>query len=503
MASQSIVLAHQSSFWIGTAEVRPASRELAGPGGAQQLEPRVMQVLVALHDADGKVLSKDDLIECCWDGRVVGEDAINRVIGNLRRACVAAGAPFRVETIPRVGYRIAQCGDDTRTPASPPTSRRAVIAGTGVVLAAAAAGGAWLYRREPPLPAAAHDAMARGFDQLMEGTPPTVANATALFREAVAAAPDRADPWGALAVGYLFQAQTSPPGRYDDFARRAAAAASKAQSIDPANGYATAARIGLLPPSLDWMTRDRRLSAAVRAAPGTSCLMGMLGGFYWSVGRLEEAFGLFSRFAPTITPSPRVSVGKAELLASMGRPDEAARVFDDAIQSWPRNIPVWFTRFKFLMFGGAPERALAMLDDEAMRPAGPDDYNFGVCRAQALAIALPSLDRKREAIAVSMDSATKGSGYAENAMLFTSFVGALDDAFGLAETLMFHQDRLPRNRFGKAQADFANRMPPNTQLLFQPASAPMRRDPRMASVWQRLGLQDYWRTSGHQPDFRR
>ena len=103
MASQSIVLAHQCSFRIGAAEVRPASRLLEGPDGAQLLEPRVMQVLVALHDAAGGVLSKDDLIECCWDGRVVGEDAINRTIGNLRRACMAAGSPFRIETIPRVG----------------------------------------------------------------------------------------------------------------------------------------------------------------------------------------------------------------------------------------------------------------------------------------------------------------------------------------------------------------------------------------------------------------
>ena len=31
----------------------------------------------------------------------------------------------------------------------------------------------------------------------------------------------------------------------------------------------------------------------------------------------------------------------------------------------------------------------------------------------------------------------------------------------------------------------------------------MLRDPRMAGVWQRLGLEDYWRQSGHQPDFRR
>ena len=42
------------------------------------LDPRVMQVLVALTGAAGKVLSRDDLIALCWDGRIVGDNAINR-----------------------------------------------------------------------------------------------------------------------------------------------------------------------------------------------------------------------------------------------------------------------------------------------------------------------------------------------------------------------------------------------------------------------------------------
>ena len=44
-----------------------------------------MQVLVALHRAFPNVVSRDDLIASCWEGRVVGDDAINRAIGRLRR----------------------------------------------------------------------------------------------------------------------------------------------------------------------------------------------------------------------------------------------------------------------------------------------------------------------------------------------------------------------------------------------------------------------------------
>ena len=44
-----------------------------------------MQVLVALARRRGQVVSRDQLIETCWAGRVVGEDAINRCIAKVRR----------------------------------------------------------------------------------------------------------------------------------------------------------------------------------------------------------------------------------------------------------------------------------------------------------------------------------------------------------------------------------------------------------------------------------
>ena len=48
------------------------------------IEPRVMQLLVALRRANGAVVSKDDLGQLFWEGRIVGEDAINRVVSRLR-----------------------------------------------------------------------------------------------------------------------------------------------------------------------------------------------------------------------------------------------------------------------------------------------------------------------------------------------------------------------------------------------------------------------------------
>lgn len=76
-------------------------------GGNRELEPRVMQVLVALASAPGQVVSRDRLIELCWEGRIVGDDAINRCIQGLRRLSRDIDpAAFAIETVPRVGYSL-------------------------------------------------------------------------------------------------------------------------------------------------------------------------------------------------------------------------------------------------------------------------------------------------------------------------------------------------------------------------------------------------------------
>src|SRR5260221_1251459 len=95
-----IVLAREAPFRIGEAEFRPATREVIFVGETSIVEPRVMQLLVALHRAGGAVVSKDDLGILCWEGRIVGEDAINRVVSRLRAVAEKqAGGQFRLETI--------------------------------------------------------------------------------------------------------------------------------------------------------------------------------------------------------------------------------------------------------------------------------------------------------------------------------------------------------------------------------------------------------------------
>lgn len=103
---QPIDLAHTPPFVLGGLQVDPVTRQLAySDGTTETLEPRVMEVLVALHRAGGAVLSRDDLTAACWRGNVVGEDAIQRVIQRLRKVAGLAET-FRIDTITKAGYRL-------------------------------------------------------------------------------------------------------------------------------------------------------------------------------------------------------------------------------------------------------------------------------------------------------------------------------------------------------------------------------------------------------------
>ena len=99
-------LAGEQDFALGTLTVRPSLGEVEIGGQTERLEPRVMQVLVVLAHAAGRVVSRDELIARCWGGTIVGDDAINRVIGRVRRLSERVPRPFTLETVPRIGYRL-------------------------------------------------------------------------------------------------------------------------------------------------------------------------------------------------------------------------------------------------------------------------------------------------------------------------------------------------------------------------------------------------------------
>jgi Tol biopolymer transport system component/DNA-binding winged helix-turn-helix (wHTH) protein len=153
--SKEIDLGGEKPFDVGGTHVRPAALELEHGGAVTSVEPRVMKVLVALNRARGAPLSRDALIDQCWEGRIVTESAINRCVSQLRKA-LNGDASIGVETIPKIGYRLKTgvLTAEATKPADAPPQR--TLALKSAVLLAAAAGtalaGALLFMILRPAP---------------------------------------------------------------------------------------------------------------------------------------------------------------------------------------------------------------------------------------------------------------------------------------------------------------------------------------------------------------
>jgi DNA-binding winged helix-turn-helix (wHTH) protein/TolB-like protein len=135
-------------FRLGRLRVDPPAHEYAIDGVAERMQPQTLKVLVALHDKLGQLVTRDELVDRCWDGRIVGEDVINRCISLLRRLAEPDNG-FRIDTVPRAGYRLVETDWNEREPipevpalVAVASSRRKRIAAAVCAVALAALGGA-------------------------------------------------------------------------------------------------------------------------------------------------------------------------------------------------------------------------------------------------------------------------------------------------------------------------------------------------------------------------
>ena len=96
-------------FLIGQLTFDPNNRELSSATESLYLEPQAYQLLSLFIAADQGQLSRDQMIEQLWAGRVVSESAINKSVSLLRKAFAQLDPanPY-IETLPKVGYRLCQ-----------------------------------------------------------------------------------------------------------------------------------------------------------------------------------------------------------------------------------------------------------------------------------------------------------------------------------------------------------------------------------------------------------
>jgi DNA-binding winged helix-turn-helix (wHTH) protein/tetratricopeptide (TPR) repeat protein len=516
-----VPLAKRPDFNLGGARVFPSRLLLEGPAATAPLERRVMEVLLAFVDADGAVLSRDELMECCWPGVVVGDDAVHRVISGLRKAAAATGGAFVIETIPRIGYRLKSTASlesvvgpeaadgaealgapppvASTTPEPPRVSRRWLLAGG--VAALSAGGLAWWTLRAPTVNPESARLVAEARIALRPGMPAKDREAIAMIERAVAIAPDDAAAWGLLALAHARVEQHAAPDLTNPATALIDEAAQRALALDPANADARAALALAIPYYGDWLAAERRFDAVLADHPDHVTLQDARMFLLGAVGRLREGGLARVAVAPSAPFDANMQYGLIYGLWFLGRIAEADRVASRAMEMWPGHYGVWFARLWLLAGTQRYKRALDQIDDAAARPSLPPPV------IATLRAAIAAADTKEPAaVGAAVDQVMAGVSRSVaavvNAMMLLNHLGATDRAFDLARAYYLEQGPiLAALSWRPGQPVIRDQRRRKTNMLFTPTAAPMRSDPRFMTLMQQMGLADYWDQRGIRPDF--
>ena len=518
-----VPLARRADLDLGGTRVFPSRLLLAGPAATVPLERRVMEVLLAFVDADGAVLSRDELLQRCWPGVVVGDDAVHRVIGALRKAAAATGGAFVIETIPRIGYRLKPAAGPASevapeaaegpeplaappavawaTPEPPRVSRRWLLAGGAAALSAG--GLAWWRFSAPTVNPEATRLVEEARVALRPGTPDANREAISLIERALAIAPDDAGAWGLLALVHARADQHAAPDAVVSSTAVIDKAAGRALALDPENADAKSALALAIPYFGDWLAAERRFDAVLAKHPGHVITQDSRTFMLGAVGRMRESGLTRVAFAPSAPFDASVQYLLIYSLWFLERIEEADRVASRAMEMWPRHYGVWFGRLWLLAGTSRYDRALAQIDDAAARPALPPPI-IDTLRAALTAAATKQPAAVGAAVDQVMAGVSRSVAAVVNGMMLLNHLGATDRAFDLARAYYLEQGPIiAAVSWRPGQPMIQDQRRRKTNMLFTPTAAAMRSDPRFMPLVQQMGLVDYWDKRGIRPDFLR
>ncbi len=137
-----------SRFRVGPCIVDIPRRRLSRDGSDIPLPWRSFEALRLLIAARGETVARDELLRALWTDVAVEESSLPKCISQLRKALGDEHATL-VETVPRLGYRLAAPAEEIiESAAAPPRRRWLMVAGAAIVaLAVAGAFALWLPHR--------------------------------------------------------------------------------------------------------------------------------------------------------------------------------------------------------------------------------------------------------------------------------------------------------------------------------------------------------------------
>ena len=496
-------LAGRPDFRLGLTTISPLSRTMAGPGGTADVEPRVMQVLVVLAEAAGKIVTRDTLFQRCWGGLYVSDDSLNRAVSGVRRlASEIALDSFAVETVRQTGYRLVVPHDSSGARVSSTenigSSRRLFIR-SGVAAGVMALGGAAWWCSRPQTDSRFDALMDSGLTALRYGDGPADSAAVRDFSQAVAMRPRDADAWGLLACAELAASRSQPNAQAGSAVQEAQRAARTALRLDSKNPDALTATVFIEQSPQGQVAVEDGLRHILADSPDNPRALALLERLLQGAGRAGESWQLNERLIALEPVSATYRLRRALKLWVFGRSEEAQRASQSAMDLWPAHPLVRMTRLLICAFTGRIGEALALVEEEATRPILLSPDGVAMWRASLRALEEPTPPLVAAARKANLEGARTSPPLAAYALVVMSAVGDLDSAFEIANGFLLAKgdvvlERTPTSRILWAEASWRN-----TLGLFTPPTAAMRADPRFSALADGLGLTEYWAKRGR-PD---
>jgi DNA-binding winged helix-turn-helix (wHTH) protein len=524
-----IDLATSAPFSRTGLRLEPATRTLQGPATALVIEPRVMQVLLALANAEGLVVSREALLRAGWGEVVVGDDALHRAVAGARRALREGGVPgWTIDTIARVGYRLrqeagaAEPDADAATlaapspspaasrptprpeaapaagPAAVPRRRWVLFLGGGATAAALASWGVVSWQAGQRRAQAALLAE-QGLQALRLASPRSNQRAVELLARAAGLQPKDAVVWGQLALARRAVADAVAPEALGGALQAVDEAIGRALSLDPRQPDALCARAQLVPAFGQWVRAEAAFREVLQAVPSHLPSLDSLSFMLAGAGVIAEHDPMRLK---TIEGDPLHAGYNFRSIFSHwmnGRIGAADQAGERGLELWPGHLPTWLARLGLLAYTGRADRALALLEGAASSLPSPV-----VARMRRVWPALVSGQPKERAAARAGLLAGLASGgplLAVTVTLDLAALGEVDTALDVTEAYLLERGALQAGtswRPGQPlHVDVRRRL---TNHLFLPVCAAMRAHPRFGGFMRQAGLEDFWRSTGRTPD---
>lgn len=291
-------------------------RGLEGPSGAVPLRPLDSKVLRLLLEAQGRVVSRDTILETVWQGKLVSDDSITQSVRRLRGAMAGPDGTDLIQTVYGTGVRIS----------------------ASIERSAAPAGGSAAVARSVARNIKAAAILTSAREMAAQRAPENFSAAIEATQSAIEILPSCVDAWTTQAMLRMFQA-----GRLlvapREAGAAAVAAANRALELDPSCGEALAVR--------GWITALVERDVAAGLADFDASLQ--LSGEHWIVRALH-----------------------AWALVAAGRVDEAARAMQACRDlnpwgGWSAGQLGWFR-----LLAGEPTAALEDVRASVSRHPGID-----------------------------------------------------------------------------------------------------------------------------------